>query len=120
MSFGGSTIVFRHFVESGSADEYGNYVLVPVDVSAPGCRHRPLTFKETAELQFDIATEMWRSTLPLCEYVDPLLATCLAAQPDDVIVVDGKEYQIIGGVRPHDDMEGVPFKMTIISKKQIG
>lgn len=120
MSYGTKTIIFKHLEKSGVPDELGNYELVPVETPAPGCRHRPLTFKETAELEFDIATEFWRSTLPLEEYDSTLIGVIVGTKADAIITVNDEDYQIIGGVRPHDDLEGVPFKATIISKKATG
>lgn len=120
MSFGTAVIVFQRMQKSGNPDELGQYTMVPAPVSAPGCRHRPLAFQEIVELSLDIATEYWRSTLPLLEYSSSLVTTIKATKPDDVITVAGQDYQIIGGVRPFDDLEGKPFKATIISQKQIG
>lgn len=120
MIFGGQTITFIHLEKSGTPDELGHYTMVPVSHDAPFSRHRPLSFKEAVELQFDIATEFWRSTLPVHLYTDPVRAAVLGATAEDVIEVDGQEYQIVGGVRTHPDAAGLPFKTTIISQKQIG
>lgn len=120
MSFGTSVVTLKRFSETGTPDELGNYTMVTAEAMAPGCRHRPLTFKEAVEFNVDIATRPWKTTLPLAEYSDALVATLTAAEPDAVIEVDGQEYQMIGGVRPHPDMDGTPFKATIISQKQIG
>lgn len=120
MSFGGSTIIFISRQQTGTPDSLGEIPIVEVPTSAPGCRHRPLTHKEIVEFNLDIATEYWRSTLPLFEYSGSLLTTVMAAKATDAITVDGEPYEIVGGVRPHPDMEGVPFKMTIISQKQTG
>lgn len=120
MPFGASTITFTTFEKSGDPDEYGNYTLVETSTSVGGARHRPLTHKEVVDLQFDVATQWWRSTLPLGEYDPADIVIICAVPPNSVIDVDGERYQIDGGVRPHPDMEGRPFKMTIISKKQIG
>lgn len=119
MSFGTATVVFISRQQTGPSDSLGEVPIVDVPTSAPGCRHRPLKPTEKVELNLDIATEYWRSTLPLFEYAAPLLAIAKAAKNTDVIEVDGQEYQIIGGVQPFDDLEGMPFKMTIISQKQI-
>jgi hypothetical protein len=120
MAFGTSVVTLKRYEESGSPDELGNYTMVPVLTEAPGCRHRPLTFKEAVEFNVDIATQPWKTTVPLGEYDDTLIAALIAAEPDAVITVDGQDYQVIGGVRPHPDMDGTPFKATIISQKQIG
>lgn len=123
MAFGGNTITFLHYTPGGEADELGEQSLTEESTAAPGCRHRPLTFKEMVELEFDIATEMWRSTIPIGEYVtqnQTAYAAVMAVEPMDVINVDGEKYQVVGGVRSHPDMDGNPFKATIISTKHIG
>jgi hypothetical protein len=120
MPFGTSVVTLKRFVEAGVPDELGNYELDEVPIVAPGCRHRPLTFKEAVEFDMDIATQPWKTTVPLAEYDDALIAALIGAEPDAVITVDGQEYQVVGGVRPHPDMDGTPFKATIISQKQIG
>jgi hypothetical protein len=120
VAFGGSTIILKRFEETGEPDELGNYAVDEVVYTATNCRHRPLNYEETVRYELDIATEWWRSTLPIHEYSSSLLAAIKAMPPDAVIEVDGQEYQIQGGVRPHDDFGGRPFKATIISKKQIG
>ena len=120
MAFGNQVITFIARSDTGSAGELGTYAQAETRTSAPGCRHRPLTFTETAELEFDIATEAWRSTVPVGEYSPTLRAAILATRPDDVIEVDGIRYQVVGGVRHHVDMDGAPFKATVISQKHIG
>lgn len=119
-SFGTAVVVMRRYEKSGVPDELGEYTMVPVDVEAEGCRHRPLNFKEVVELNFDVATEYWKSTLPTMNYDDTVLEALAALKNTDTIEVDGQEYQIVGGVRPFDDLSGNPFKATIISQKQIG
>lgn len=118
-TFGTAVVKMRRYVETGTPDQLGNYELVPVDVNAPGCRHRPLTFAETVELELDIATEYWRTTMPTHEYDGTVLSALALLKNNDAIEVDGQEYQIVGGVRPFDDLAGNPFKATIISQKQI-
>ena len=105
---------------TGTPDELGNLALVETVTTAPGCRHRPLTMKETAELEFDIATEIWKSTIPVGEYAAAVRDAIFAVKANGLIRVDGEDYQIIGGVRHHPDMDGNPFKVTIISQQQHG
>lgn len=119
MPFGASVVTFVTHVDAPTPGELGTYPQVPSTFDAPGCRHRPLTFQETAELQFDVATEFWRTTLPIGEYSESLLNQIRAIQPDDTIMVNGVEYSIIGGVRLFDDFSG-PFKATLHSKRHIG
>ena len=120
MPFGTSVVTLKNLDSTGVPDELGNYPLTSVVTVFPGCRHRPMTFQETVDANYDVATQVWKTTIPLTEYGSSLIAALLAAEPDSVIEVDGQEYQIIGGVRPHGDMDGTPFKATIISQKQIG
>src|SRR5690349_24627834 len=103
MPFGIATIEFVGYEKSSTPDELGHYPLVEKITRAPGCRHRPLSFTETAELQLDIGTEFWRSTLPLYEFSPSLQAKVMAAKVTDQIRVNGQTYQIIGGVRSHPD-----------------
>ncbi len=119
MPFGGHTISLTALIEDGVPDKLGIEGVEEDTDIAYGCRHRPLTFQETVNLGYDIATEMWRSTIPIAEYDATLQAKLLALKPQDIIYVNGQKYQIQGGVRPHADMAGNPFKVTIISKKQI-
>lgn len=120
MPFGGQTINFVNRANTGSPDELGNFAQSETDTAAPGCRHRPLTFTETAEFQLDIATQPYKSTIPVGEYSASLRDLVLAIKPNDMIEVDGVRYQIIGGIRHHPDMDGSPFKATLLSKRQIG
>lgn len=119
MPFGHKVVTLVKHADADTPGELGTYPQVETLVTAPGCRHRPLTFKETAELQFDVATQFWKTTIPIGEYSSVLYAQFLTVLPDDTIRVDGIEYSIIGGVEIFDDFTG-PFKATIISKKHTG
>lgn len=119
MPFGHKVIKLIDTVGTGVFDDAGIEQRTEAVTDAPGCRHRPLTFSETAELEFDVATELWKSTIPLFEYSDELQAKVRGLEADKVIRVDGEDYQIVGGVKCHDDFEA-PFKATIISKQQHG
>ena len=120
MPFGGQTITFVSRTASGTPDELGMQTLTEDEVDVPGCRHRPLTFAETAEAQIDVATQPWRSTIPVGEYSADLRDAVLAIRPGDQIRVDDVTYQIVGGIRHHVDMDGSPFKATLISQRQVG
>lgn len=120
MSFGTSVVTLNEFTGTGPRDSMGQQGVTTDVVTAPGCRHRPLTFAETVELEFDIATEFWRTTIPTGELQSDVRAKVLAVKNNDTISIDSQTYQIIGGIRHHLDMEGRPFKATIISKKQHG
>lgn len=120
VAFGTAVVTLTHYVNTGTPDELGEYQQNEVNVAAPNCRHRPLTFQETIDLGIDIATQPWRTTLPTHTYSPTILNALAALNPNDVIKVNGQDYQIIGGERPFDDLAGNPFKATIISQKQIG
>lgn len=119
MPFGADTVTFVSFVDGPTPGPLGTYPQVEMSFDAPGCRHRPLTFAETAELAFDVATEWWRTTIPTGEYDTMLRAQISAVEPDARIRVDGVEYAVVGGVRQFKDFSG-PFKATIHSKRHIG
>ncbi len=120
MSFGGQTITFVSYTDSGTAGALGTYQQTETLTAATGCRHRPLTFAETAEYDVDISTELWKSTIPVGEYSVTLRSAILAAKANDEIRVDGIKYKIIGGVKHHVDMDGQPYKATVISKRHEG
>jgi hypothetical protein len=105
--------------DSATPGELGTYTQVETIIVMPGCHHRPLTSSEAAELEFNVGTEVWKTTIPIGEYSEELRAAILAVRHDDTIRVHGQEYRIEGGVRPHYDFTHL-FKATIISEKHIG
>lgn len=120
MSFGGSTLVFTQTQNTGAPNDLGEFQQIATTTPAPGCRHRPLTFSEKVEYNLDVATEFWRSTVPLFEYDGTVQTALMSFPPNGTITVDGISYQIVGGVRPHPDRFGSPYKATIISQRQHG
>jgi hypothetical protein len=118
-SFGIDTVTFVSLAETGTTDALGVDPMTPITFDAENCRHRPLTFKETAELTTDVATEYWRTTIPLFTYDKALVNKIRAVKPIDKIKVDDITYQIVGGVRPFKDEHGY-FKATILSQRQTG
>lgn len=119
MPFGPDVVELVSLTNAAVPGELGTYAKVETVTSAPGCHHRPLTFSETAELEYDIATEMWRTTIPISEYSVELRDAVLAITAGDLIRVDGAEYQIVGGIRPFKDFSKL-FKATILSRKHTG
>jgi hypothetical protein len=117
MSFGPDVVTFVSYSDSGAPGGLGTYTQVETLTSAPGCRHRPLTYAETVEIGYDVATELWKTTVPIGEYSAELRGKIVAMQSDDAIRVDGKQYLIVGGVQPFKDFTGW-FKATIVSKRQ--
>lgn len=119
MPFGPDVVKLVSLTNSAVPGALGTYAKVETVTDAPGCHHRPLTFSETAELQYDIATELWRTTIPISEYSLELRDAVLAVTAGDLIRVDDDEYQIVGGVRPFKDFSKL-FKATIVSQKHTG
>lgn len=119
MPFGHHTLTLVSYVDAALPGELGTYPQIELLTDFPGCRHRPLTFQETAELQFDVATELWKSTVPIGEYSPTLRNQLIAMKPDAKLRVGTDQYSVIGGVEPFDDFTA-PFKATIYSKKHIG
>lgn len=111
--FGGQTITVVDYQDTDHLGALGTYERAEVTTDVPGCRHRPLPFSETAEGDTDVATENWKTTAP------PVPAV-LAAQADGVLRVDGVEYRIIGGPRVFTDLQGQPFKVTVVSRRVTG
>jgi hypothetical protein len=119
VQFGNQTVQLVDYEPTGEPNELGEYPTTETVTSAPGCHHRPLNFQEKVDLNFDVATEMWKTTIPLHAYDGTLQAKVTGLESNDVIRVDGIEYQVVGGVRPFNDLTA-PFKATIVSKRQPG
>lgn len=117
MPFGTDTVTFVSYSDADTPGELGTYPQVETLTVAPHCHHRPLTYTEAVDLGYDVATELWKTTIPIGEYSDVLREKITSAKNDDAIRVDGKLYRIIGGVMPYKDFTGW-FKATVISKKQ--
>jgi hypothetical protein len=119
MPFGPDVVELVSLTNATVPGELGTYAKIEKVTSAPGCHHRPLTFSETAELQYDIATELWRTTIPIGEYSEALRSAVLLITAGDLVRVNGEEYRIVGGVRPFKDFSTL-FKATIVSQKHTG
>lgn len=92
------------------------------DVTVSGCRGRVLTADETAELQADVATEVWKWTLP------PESAAATAKSTGE-LVYDGTAtpartaasvFQIDGPIQPKYNMDGTLHHVTLMAKRQAG
>jgi hypothetical protein len=119
MPFGPDVVELVSLTNAATPGQLGTYAKIEQVTVEPGCHHRPLTFSETAELQYDIATELWRTTIPIGEYSEALRTAVLQVTAGDLIRVDGQEYRIVGGVRPFKDFSAL-FKATIVSQKHTG
>jgi hypothetical protein len=117
MSFGNQTVTFVSYSDTGTMGALGTYQQAETLTVAPGCRHRTLSAKETAEYDVDVATVVWKTTVPVGEYSAPVRAAVLGAEANGEIRVDGESFKIIGGPRDHPDFVN-PFKVTILSQKQ--
>ena len=113
MTFGGQTVTFVTFTLDGTADNLGVKHESATEVAVAGCRFRPLSAAETAETEFDVATEVWKCTAPPA-------AAVLAADSTGYLRCDGDTYAIVGGPQPFTDLYGVPFKVTILAQKHAG
>lgn len=119
MPFGNDTVTVVARSDTGLPGRLGTYTQSETTTVLAGCHHRPLTFKEKVDIAFDVATEMWKTTIPISEYSAEVRDAVLAIASDDVIRVNGKQYEIVGGVEPFNDFTEL-FKVTIYSKKQTG
>lgn len=119
MPFGPDVVELVSLTNAASPGELGTYDKIETITPAPGCHHRPLTFSETAELQYDIAMELWKTTIPIGEYSESLREKVEQITAGDLIRVGGQTYQIVGGVRLFKDFSAL-FKATIVSHKHTG
>ena len=113
MSFGGQTVTVVTFEIDDHPDNLGVNKETPVETPVGGCRFRPLTFSETAQTEFDVSTQIWKCTAP------PVSAI-LAADSTGYLRVDGNTYSIVAGPELFTDMEGAPFKVTLLATKHDG
>ncbi|WP_349318992.1 hypothetical protein [Mycolicibacterium canariasense] len=95
---------------TGVFDDRGFETTTPVDVPVEGCRHRPLSAQEAAEVVGDVATQVWKTTAPP-------EAAAVAARSTGTMKVDGRTFHIIGGAQVFEDYTD-PFKVTILSEIQ--
>ncbi len=111
MSLAGDTVIFGSFTEGDTADSLGMTTEVAHETEITGCRFRPLSATETAQTEFDIASEVWKCTAP------PVPAA-LAADVNGYLKFGGEVYQIIAGAQPFTDLDGSSFKVTVLARKQ--
>lgn len=109
---GRQTVVFVTVTEDlNTRDRYGNPAIIRTETPISGCRFRPLTAKEKVEQGFNSIEDPWRATCPP-------VATVMNAKSNDEVKVDGVTYQITGGPRVFPDLQGSPFKVTVICERR--
>lgn len=110
--FGNQTVTFVTVTENLAVrDRYNQPTKVRVGVAVPNCRFRPMTAQETIDLG-DVVNDPYKCTAPP-------VAAVLAADSIDEVVVAGVTYQIVGGVRVFPDLDGDPFKVTVICERRL-
>lgn len=119
---GGQTIKLGTVSTGGAPGYLGMKTETRTDVTVTGCRGRVLTAAEAAELTTDIATEIWKWTLPPS-------ATALAATATGEVVYDGTAaparsatsvFEIDGPIQPKFNMDGTVHHVTLMCKRQAG
>lgn len=119
MPFGNHVLTVVHRSDTGLPGKMGTYAQAEELKVAAGCHHRPLTFSEKVDIAYDVATEIWKTTIPISEYSPEISDAILALTAGDAIRVDGRQYEVVGGIEPFSDFTEL-FKVTIYSKKQTG
>lgn len=110
--FGDQTVTFVAVTENLTVrDRYNQPTKVRAETAVANCRFRPLTAQESIELG-DIVQDPYKCTAPP-------VAAVLSASANDEVKVAGVTYQIVGGVRVFPDLEGDPFKVTIIVERRL-
>lgn len=121
-SFGGQTVKLVTVAQSGSPGRLGLKAETRTAVTVSGCRGRVLSSSETPEQQTDVATEVWKWTLPP-------VAAALAAKATGELVYDGtaspvqttaSTFQIVGPIAEKRNMDGSVHHVTILCKRQAG
>lgn len=113
-SFGKQTITFVTVTEDTSVlDAYGKPALIRTPTDVTGCHFRPLPATQTITDNGQIVTNPWRATCPPD-------AAAINAKTRDELVVDGVTYKIVGGPRVFGDLDGRPFKVSIVVQRITG
>ncbi|MBI3217408.1 MAG: hypothetical protein HYZ38_26640 [Mycobacterium sp.] len=108
---GGSTVAFISVTEDlDNRDRYDELAEVRTEVDVHGCRFRPLKVDQHTTEVGTFVSELWKATCP----PEPAV---LGAKPSGEIRVDGVVYQIVGAVRPYEDLRGGVIKVTVLAQK---
>lgn len=120
--FGGQTIKLATVTQTGQPGFLGLKAETRTDVTVAGCRGRVLSVDETGEPQTDVATEVWKWTLPPA-------AAAVASRSTGELVYDGTAnpartatsvFRIDGPPQPKFAMDGTVHHVTIMAKRQVG
>jgi hypothetical protein len=106
----GQTVTFVTFTIGATRGELGMKVETPVETSVEGCRFRPMHAEEIQASGFDAGMQMWRCTAPY----DGVTSTI---DDNGYLMYGGATFAVIGGAQPFTDMDGAPFKVTILAQK---
>lgn len=112
MTFGGQTVTFVNYTDTGSPGRVGTIPQTPNPIAVTGCRHRPLSFKEAAEYDLNTSTQVWKTTAPP-------VAAVLALEVDGELRENGGVFKAIAGPQVFNDLDGKPFKVTILSQRKV-
>ena len=119
---GKQTVKLGVVTQTGAPGFLGIKSETRTDVTVSGCRGRVLSATETAELQTDVATEIWKWTLPAA-------AAAATAKSTGELVYDGTAtpartaasvFQIDGPIQPKYNMDGTLHHVTLMAKRQAG
>lgn len=119
---GRQTVKIATVAQSGAPGFLGMKTETRTDVTVSNCRGRVLSASETAELQQNIATEIWKWTLPP-------VAAAIAAKSTGELVYDGTAspartassvWQIDGPIQPKYNMDGSLHHVTLLARRQAG
>ena len=122
MMLGDQTVVISTVSSSGSPGYLGLTTESRTNTTVTGCRARVLSSTETAELQVDVTTEIWKFTMPP-------VAAASGADARDEIVYDGTSsptrttgtvFQLYGPPQLKVDLDGTLHHVTLMAKRQAG
>lgn len=120
MTAGNQTLTFVGFVNTGAPGRHGTIPQSERKVDVPFCRHRPLSSKESAEFDLNTATKAWKTTVILSPLDEAQTAAVLGLDADgELRDAKGVVFKVIAGPEVFPDMDGQPFKVTILSERKV-